>query len=123
MLGELDCDLCVSFVQISECGRIGVGGRTKPRLQKPTACIVLMVEEKRGWRVEIPYHAARQVWRYGLEEKPKGFQVIPRRWVVERTFAWMSRSRSLAQDYERDPSTIVVMMQLAMSRIMIRRLA
>ncbi|MBX9933697.1 MAG: IS5 family transposase [Methylobacterium sp.] len=81
------------------------------------------LKEKRGWRVEIPFHAARQVWRYGLEEKPKGFQVIPRRWVVERTFAWMSRSRRLARDYERNPSTVVAMMQLAMSRIMIRRLA
>jgi hypothetical protein len=32
-------------------------------------------------------HRQRQAWRYGLEERPKGFQVIPRRWVFERTFA------------------------------------
>lgn len=53
---------------------------------------------ERGWRVEIPRHRQRQAWRYGLEEKPKGFHVIPRRWVVERTFAWLSRSRRLARD-------------------------
>ena len=47
-------------------------------------------EEELGWRVEVPYHRDRQLWRYGLEEKPRGFRVLPRRWVVERTFAWLS---------------------------------
>jgi putative transposase len=58
---------------------------------------------ERGWRVEVPRHRDRQLWRYGLAEGPKGFQVIPRRWVVERTFAWLSRARRLARDYERCP--------------------
>ena len=41
---------------------------------------------------------------YGLEEKPRGFRVLPRRrWVVERTFAWLSLSRRLSEDYERRP--------------------
>ena len=48
-------------------------------------------EEERGWRVEIPHHRDRQLWRYGLEEKPRGFLVLPRRWVVECTFAWLGR--------------------------------
>jgi putative transposase len=47
-------------------------------------------EEERGWQVKVPRHRARQLWRYGLEEKPRGFMVLPRRWVVERTFAWGS---------------------------------
>ena len=41
------------------------------------------VREERGWRVEVPRHPDRQLWRYGLEEKPRGFKVLPRRWVVE----------------------------------------
>jgi transposase len=45
------------------------------------------LEAERGWRVEVPKHRERHLWRHGLREKPKGFQVIPRRWVVERTFA------------------------------------
>ncbi|MBL6459625.1 transposase, partial [Belnapia sp. T6] len=57
------------------------------------------LEADRDWRVEVPKHRDRHLWRYGLEEKPKGFQVIPRRWVVERTFAWLSRSRRFARDY------------------------
>jgi putative transposase len=76
-----------------------------------------------GWRVEVPHHPHRQLWRYGLEEKPRGFQVLPRRWVVERTFAWLSLSRRLSKDYERLPETGEAMIYGAMSRIMLRRLA
>ena len=79
--------------------------------------------ERRGWRVDVPFHRKRQAWRYGLEQKPNGFNVIPRRWVVERTFAWLSRSRRLARDYERSPETSVAMIHLATSRIMLRRVA
>ncbi len=79
--------------------------------------------EARGWRVEVPFHRQRQAWRYGLEERPKGFHVIPRSWVVERTFAWLSRSRRLARDHERLPETSVAMIHTAMSRIMLRRVA
>ena len=58
---------------------------------------------ERGWRVEVPRRPDRQLWRYGLEEKPRGFLVLPRRWVVERTFAWLGQARRLAKDYERLP--------------------
>ncbi len=58
------------------------------------------LEAERGLRVEAPKHRDRHLWRYGLEAKLKGFQVTLRRWVVERTFAWLSRSRRLARDYE-----------------------
>ena len=81
------------------------------------------VREERGWRVEVPRHPDRQLWRYGLEEKPRGFRVLPRRWVVERTFAWLGQARRLAKDYERLPETAVAMILWAMSRIMLRRLA
>jgi putative transposase len=79
-------------------------------------------QEERGWRVEVPHHRDRQLWRYGLEEKPRGFLVLPRRWVVERTFAWLGHARRLAKDYERLPETGVAMIHWAMSRIMLRRL-
>jgi putative transposase len=81
------------------------------------------LQGERGWRVEVPKHRDRHLWHYGLEERPKGFQVIPRRWVVERTFAWLSRSRRLARDYERLPETGEAMIHAAMSRIMLRRIA
>ena len=56
------------------------------------------MRDERGWRVEVPRHPDRQLWRYGLEEKPRGFQVLPRRWVVERTFAWLGQARRLAKE-------------------------
>ncbi len=59
---------------------------------------------------------------YGLEERPRGFRVLPRRWVVERAFAWLGRSRRLSKDRERLPATSEAMIHAAMSRIMLRRL-
>ena len=53
----------------------------------------------------------------------KGFQVLPRRWVVERMFAWFGRYRRLSKDYETLPETSEAMIYAAMSRLMVRRLA
>jgi putative transposase len=53
----------------------------------------------------------------------KGFVVLPRRWVVERTFAWLSQSRRLSKDYEILPESSEAWIYLAMTRLMIRRLA
>jgi hypothetical protein len=54
--------------------------------------------------------------------KARGFQVLPRRWVVERTFVWLGLSRRFSKDYERLPETAEVMIYGAMSRLMVRRL-
>src|SRR5882757_7284993 len=50
------------------------------------------------------------------------FIVLPKRWIVERTFAWIARNRRLARDFERYASTVVAFVRLAMIRIMLRRL-
>jgi putative transposase len=52
----------------------------------------------------------------------KGFHVLPRRWVVERTFAWFNRYRRLSKDYERDPSSSEAIIYAASIRTMLRRL-
>ena len=51
-----------------------------------------------------------------------GFHVLPRRWVVERFFAWISRARRLARDFERLATTAVTMVEVAYTRMMLRRL-
>jgi len=53
----------------------------------------------------------------------RGFQVLPRRWVVERTFAWLGRYRRLSKDYEELPETSESFIYAAMVNIMVRRLA
>lgn len=53
----------------------------------------------------------------------KGFQVLPRRWVVERTFGWLVRNRRLARDYERLTGNSETMVKIAMIRLMATRLA
>ena len=50
------------------------------------------------------------------------FVALPKRWIVERTFAWISRNRRLARDFERYARTVVAFVRLAMIRIMLRRL-
>lgn len=90
------------------------------------------VKAELGWQVEIvahPWNGQRGVWTApgGNSEppptQPSGFQVLPRRWVVERTFAWLSTWRRLAKDYELLPSSEEAWITLAMIRIMLRRLA
>ena len=58
-----------------------------------------------------------------LPPMPTGFQVLPRRWVVERTFAWLGRYRRLSKDYEALPATEEAWIYLAMSSLMLARLA
>ena len=53
----------------------------------------------------------------------KGFLLLPKRWIVERTFAWLSKFRRLAKDYEEKPSSSEAWIRLAMIHIMVRRLA
>ena len=53
----------------------------------------------------------------------KGFHVLPRRWVVERTFGWLNNYRRLSKDYEELPKTSETFIYLGMSHIMLKRLA
>lgn len=73
---------------------------------------------------------AKVVWRTGRwrlqivkRSDAPGFEVLPKRWIVERTFAWISRNRRLARDFERYAATVSAFIRLAMIRIMLRRIA
>ena len=66
-----------------------------------------------GWAVELVARPAGT----------KGFRVLPRRWVVERTFAWLGRNRRLSKDYEGRPETHEAWVQVAMIHLMLKRLA
>jgi transposase len=65
-------------------------------------------------------------WTIEIVERPpgvKGFQLLPRRWVVERTFAWFGRCRRLAKDFEGSAETENAWLLIAHLRLLIRRLA
>ncbi len=84
------------------------------------------ITETLGWTVEVVRQAPKRVWVGPGQEPPEmpgGFQVLPRRWVVERTFAWLGRYRRLSKDYEVLPATEEAWIYLAMSRLMTVRLA
>jgi transposase len=94
------------------------------------------VQEVTGETVEIAYvdqgytgeQAAESAAMHGillevvkLPEAKKGFVLLPRRWVVERSFAWAARFRRLARDYERLPETLEGLHYLAFITLMVKR--
>jgi transposase len=59
----------------------------------------------------------------GRDPEAQGFAVQPRRWVVERSFAWLVRNRRLRIDYERKVQTSETLIEAAFIRMLLRRLA
>jgi putative transposase len=72
------------------------------------------------WVVEHYSFVLERVLR---SDDMKGFVVLPKRWVVERTFAWLTQCRRLSKDYEVLPASSEAMIYIAMTRLLLRRLA
>ena len=85
------------------------------RPRKPAPEEVLMT-----WAKELAKEGKKADWHKLLP--PKGFQVLPRRWVVERSFAWSARFRRLARDYERLPATLAGFHFIAFACLMLAKL-
>ena len=101
------------------------------------------VERTLGWTAEIVRHPPKLVpeevkrawvreWsKEGVAIDAKNFMpqkgprpsLLPKRWIVERTFSWLSQNRRMSKDYERLPESSEAFMYIAMSRLMARRLA
>ena len=92
---------------------------TFPRLQRIWAdggyagALVAWAAEFAGWILEIVKRP----------DEAQGFVVLPKRWIVERTLAWLSRYRRLSKDYEERTASSEAWIQLAMIHLMVRRLA
>jgi len=78
-------------------------------------------EVLQAWAAELAKEGKKVDWQKLLG--PRGFRVLPRRWVVERSFAWICHNRRMSKDYERLCSTGEAFVYAAMTRLMVRRLA
>ncbi len=89
---------------------------SRPRKAAPEEVLMAWAREwaKEGKRVD---------WQRLLMPEEQGFVVLPRRWVVERTFSWLGQNRRMSKDYERLAATSEAFIYVAMTRLMVRRLA
>jgi putative transposase len=100
--------------------------------------VLTHLEERFGWLKLIwadgGYAGVLQDWVRGLarhrrvdlqivkrNEDVKGFKVLPKRWIVERTFGWLTQSRRLNKDYETSIESAEAFIYIAMTRLMLRR--
>jgi putative transposase len=124
-------------VQDREGARLVLTGLAQrfPRLrhlwtdQAYTGKLLEWIKQELGWSVEVVERSPRrgflvtpdhQIQRVAL---PATFEPLPRRWVVERSFAWIGRDRRMSKDYEFLPATSETWISLSMVRVMLKRLA
>jgi putative transposase len=107
-------------VQDFEAARHVLGQAKKrfPRLAKIWADSMYAYQHLPTWAVTIGGFVLEVVKR-----TTRNFRVLPRRWVVERTFAWLGRNRRLSKDYERSLRVSETMICIAMIHLMLKRLA
>ena len=102
-------------------------GKLARDVQKQTGKSVELAYVDQGYTGERPAEAAAkqkiELEVVKLPEAKRGFVLLPRRWVVERSFAWLTRFRRLAKDYERLASTLKGMHLAAFAIVMLARLA
>jgi putative transposase len=77
-----------------------------------TGALVEWLSEEAGWTLEI----------VAKPPKTTTFVVVPKRWIVERTFAWLGKCRRLSKDYEHSIASSTALIRLAMIGLMLRRL-
>jgi putative transposase len=95
---------------------LGWSAELVERQRKPAPKEVLL-----AWARECTKEGVKMDWEKFMPAW--GFQVLPRRWVVERTIAWIDQNRRMSKDYERLPESGEAFIYVAMSRLMVRRLA
>jgi transposase len=100
-------------------------GRLTAAVQEATGESVTLAYVDQGYTGERPAEAARangiELEVVRLPEAKRGFVLLPRRWVVERSFAWAARCRRLARDYERLPETLAGLHLVAFATLMLTK--
>jgi putative transposase len=96
---------------------LGLSVEVVHRTPKPTSEKIAKI-----WAQEWAKEGREIDWQKLLPRR-RGFEHLPRRWVVERTFSWLSQNRRMSKDYERLCATSEAFIYAAMTRLMVRRLA
>jgi transposase len=100
-------------------------GKLAAQVQQVTGDTVELAYVDQGYTGETPVQAAAQqgirLEVVKLPEAKKGFVLLPKRWVVERSFGWASRFRRLVRDYERLPETVAGLHFLAFACLFLKR--
>jgi transposase len=121
----LGCLLALKVTPANEQDRAQVADLTH-RVQEVTGQSVQIAYVDQGYTGEVPaFEAAQNCIELIVVKLPTakcGFTLLPRRWVVERSFGWASRFRRLARDYERLPSTLANFHWLAFACLFLRNL-
>lgn len=121
-LGHL---LALTVTPANEGDRSQVGALCE-QMQQVTGDSVQLVWVDQGYTGDKAAQSAGQngieLHVVKLEEAKKGFVLLPRRWVVERSFAWANRFRRLVKDYERMPQTLKGLHFLAFASLMLKNL-
>jgi putative transposase len=97
--------------------------------QAYTGKLLEWIEQELGWSVEVVERSPRRGFIVTPDHQfqrvvlPARFEPLPRRWVVERSFAWIGRNRRLSKEYEFLPATSETWIYLSMVRVMLKRLA
>ena len=110
--------ITAASVQDRDGAKLVFAHTDEPRLEKVWA--------DGGYRGElVEWTATHYPWELEIVNRPpdqKGFAVLPRRWVVERTFGWLNRYRLLSKEYEATTESSTSDIHIAMSHLMLRRL-
>jgi transposase len=120
-LGQL---LTLTVTPAGEQERAQVGALAA-EMQAVTSGQVQLAIADQGYTAETPARAAAE---HGIDlevvklpEAKRGFVLLPRRWVVERCFAWLTRFRRLARDFERLPDTLAGLHYVAFAMLLLGR--
>lgn len=92
--------------------------------QRLTRLVLVWMDAGFEHRIEewVEQHCSFRVEIVKRSEQTTGWELLPKRWVVERTYGWLNRWRGLAREYDYLPQTTEAKILLAMSRLMLRRL-
>ena len=97
--------------------------------QAYTGKLLEWIEQELGWSVEVVERSPRRGFivtpdhQFQRVALPATFELLPRRWVVERTFAWIGRNRRMSKDYEYRSTSSEAMVYVSIVRLMLKRLA